>query len=110
MDERLLRILRGIFLVFILFLPIRCADKEESRQDNGTWDVDNVPLPKFINKNYIEPDKIYCISKFRSAVGHDYSDAVEHCRSMKHYFQPLSNVDWSAIKIFSPVTGTIKRV
>lgn len=29
---------------------------------------------------------------------------------MKHYFEPKGDVDWSTIKIFSPVTGIITRV
>ena len=64
-------------------------------------------LPKFILKNYIELDKIDSISRFRSGVGHSYSDSYESCRSMKHYFKPKYNVDWSSVKIFSPVNGTI---
>jgi len=65
---------------------------------------------RFIAFNYIELDKIERISKFRSGIGHDYSDGIESCRSMKHYFQPKSTIDWSAVKIFSPVSGTIVRI
>ena len=64
-------------------------------------------LPKFIVNNYIELDKIDSISRFRSGAGHDYSDSYEQCRSMKHYFKPRFDVDWSSVKIFSPVNGTI---
>jgi hypothetical protein len=28
---------------------------------------------------------------------------------MKHYYQPKMSVDWSAVKIFSPVTGIVVR-
>ena len=65
--------------------------------------------PKFVSVNYIELDKIERISKFRSGIGHDYRDDAESCRSMKHYYQPLSNVNWGSVKIFSPVTGTVSR-
>lgn len=57
--------------------------------------------------DYIELDKIDRISRFRSAYGHDYSDAFEQCRSMKHYYQPKDTVNWGSIKIFSPVNGTV---
>lgn len=64
----------------------------------------------FITNNYIELDKIGRISLFRSGIGHDYSDDVEHCRSMKHYFVPKENVDWASVKIFSPVSGIVVRM
>ena len=67
-------------------------------------------LPKFILKNYIELDKIDSISRFRSGTGHDYSDSFESCRNMKHYFKPRYDVDWSLVKIFSPVNGTIGNI
>jgi len=67
-------------------------------------------LPKFILKNYIELDKIDSISRFRSGVGHDYSDSFESCRNMKHYFKPRYDVNWSTVKIYSPVNGTIANV
>jgi hypothetical protein len=63
-----------------------------------------------IRHGYIELDKIERISKFRSGVGHDYSDDGEDCRSMKHYFQPKSGVTWSSVKIFSPEGGIVTRI
>ena len=70
-----------------------------------------VPIPsKFISINYIGLEKIERISKFRSGIGHDYHDDVESCRSMKHYFQPKSTVDWSSITIVCPVSGTVVRI
>lgn len=78
--------------------------------DNGTYDVDANGIPQFVGVDYIEIDNIYRISKFRSGVGHDYSDDFEVCRSMKHYFQPNGGVDWSTVQIFSPVNGTVSRI
>jgi len=83
---------------------------EKPASSDDTWDIDQNGIPEFVTTNYIEIDQIYRISKFRSAVGHDYSDAFEDCRSMKHYFEPRGDVDWSTIKIYSPVSGTITRV
>ena len=79
-------------------------------EDNSTYDIDAEGVPRFVFTNYIELAKIRIISKFRSAVGHDYSDDFESCRSMKHYFQPKPTVDWSKVKIFSPVDGTVTGV
>jgi len=59
--------------------------------------------PVKVTADYIELGRITRISKFRSGVGHDYSDSYESCRSMKHYFVPGSY----PVKIFSPVNGTI---
>lgn len=56
----------------------------------GNWghfkDVDYDNPPKFVTADFIELSKIDTISKFRSAVGHDYSGNGESCRSMRHYF------------------------
>ena len=67
----------------------------------------NQQLPPVLEANYIDLTQIGSISKFRSAEGHDYSDAFESCRNMKHYFKPKSDADWASIKIFSPVTGLV---
>jgi hypothetical protein len=106
-----------INLASILFLltlssviPGCKKDKKENVSQDDTWDIDQRGIPKFVGTNYIGLSDIYRISKFRSAVGHDYSDAFEHCRSMKHYFEPRSEIDWSTIKIYSPVSGKITRV
>jgi len=64
-------------------------------------------LPKFIVNNYIELDKIDSISRYRSGVGHSYSDSYESCRSLKHYFKPRYDVDWASVKIYAPVNGTV---
>jgi hypothetical protein len=51
------------------------------------------------------------ISRFRSGEGHDYSDTVERCRSMKHYFVPrFASMDSSTIPIYAPVSGEVFRV
>ena len=66
-------------------------------------------IPKICNANYIDLSKIGRISRFRSTVGHSYTDgdSTETCRSMKHYFEPKSSVDWTSVDIFAPTTGTI---
>jgi hypothetical protein len=108
-------IVRFNFLVVLFALTISgpgCSDKDNdgNTESSDTWDIDKDGIPRFVQVNYIELDKIYRISKFRSSAGHDYSDAFEHCRSMKHYFEPRSDVAWDSIKIYSPVTGRITRI
>ena len=100
-----------IILLFFLIIP-GCSKKHDANNNttNDIWDIDKDGIPKFVNTNYIELSKIYMISKYRSSIGHDYSDSFEQCRSLKHYFQPKDNVDWTTVKIYSPVSGTITRV
>ncbi len=85
-------------------------NESENNSDIPKYDIDKYGIPQFVNFNYIELDKIGKISKFRSGIGHDYSDDFENCRSMKHYFIPKQDVDWSTIKIFSPISGKIVKV
>ena len=78
--------------------------------------VDLNNLPQFATANFTDLDKIQKISRFRSAIGHDYADgrdkdgdgnAIE-C-SMKHYIYP--QVDYygstSEVEIYAPFDGTI---
>lgn len=89
------------------------CDGDDDPADSGpndVWDIERDGIPKFVATDYIELDLIHRISKFRSSIGHDYSDAFESCRSLKHYFEPKVDADWSTIKVYSPVAGTITRV
>ena len=103
-----------IFILLFVVATISDCEEKDNRDDSdnsksGTWDVDNTPLPQFVEVNYIELNKIISISRYRSGEGHDYSDGSEDCRCMKHYFHPIDSLDWTAIKIVSPVAGTITR-
>lgn len=94
---------------------------------------DESALPKFVQADWIDLSRIQIISKFRSGVGHDFSDFSdpngEHCRSMKHYFSPegdntndpqkIASLSGSkspvpptepTIDIFSPVDGKISKI
>ena len=87
---------------------------EELNEDNN-MNVSNTCFElvagqvRFVEVDYIELSKIYRISRFRSGIGHDYSDDFESCRSMKHYYQPKDSVDWGDIKIYSPVDGVVSQ-
>lgn len=92
----------------------------------GTTDPNN--LPKFIQADFIDLDRIYSISKFRSGSGHDFSQGSgEKCRSMKHYFNvqmsqtgerlrsqnngmPPGPDGKNDISIYSPVDGKITAI
>jgi hypothetical protein len=101
-----------MLLLFSLIAIVSGCSKDKDKQSSPSdiWDIDKDGIPKFVDSNYIELNKIYRISKFRSSYGHDYSDAFEHCRSMKHYFEPKGDVDWATVKIYSPVSGSITRI
>lgn len=71
------------------------------------YDIDINGIPKFAVENVVELSKIAQISKFRSGIGHDYSDDFETCRNMKHYFVPKNHDERTSVKIFSPINGTI---
>lgn len=101
-------ILACVLIVF--FLPSCHKKSDGPTPPSDIWDIDKQGIPQFVNTNYIDLDSIYRISMFRSSVGHDYSDAFEHCRSMKHYFEPYSWVDWARIHVYAPVSGTVTRV
>jgi hypothetical protein len=101
---------------------------------SASWGLDNVsletgvgidwehpwpaetPFPKFIQAHYTDLKYVESISKFRSGVGHNYSDEFEAPnRSMKHYFAPLpqyreGNGTDHDIKIYAPVNGTISDI
>jgi hypothetical protein len=96
--------------VFTMWQPGCSKDDDGNNSVNDVWDIDKDGIPQFVAVDYIELNKIYRISKYRSSFGHDYSDAFEQCRSMKHYFQPFDNIDWTTVKVYSPVTGVVTRV
>ena len=106
-----LHLLCVILNIFILY---SCKETENTSPHNNkvddTYDINKNEIPKLVNADYIELQKIYRISKFRSSVGHSYTDNFESCRSMKHYFELKNYVDWSTIKIFSPVNGVVSKI
>lgn len=86
------------------------ADASHFDAASDTWDIDQDGVPALVAVNYFDVTALERISRFRSGEGHDYSDDYEDCRSMKHYFQPKAELDWSTIAIQSPVSGTVTRV
>lgn len=129
----LIIVIVSFFVLYKTFIPKPEPNKyitDSSNVDSpeiSTLDPDHPP--QFIQADFVELDKIYDISKFRSGFGHDFSYlSGETCRSMKHYFsamdstqlvykyEGLSIQDFPAptiehdVKIFSPVDGTMRVV
>lgn len=100
----------GCSLITLISCGCRKTTGGTSPHETADSLVSPQPPPHFVSTNYIELDKIGRISKFRSSAGHDYHDSFEQCRSMKHYFEPKETVDWSGIKICSPVRGSVSRL
>ena len=88
-------------------------------------DIDNPP--QFIQAEFVDLSRIGSISKYRSGAGHDYAANGETCRSMKHYFTPISDPtnNWRTnnthglppapdgqndIPIYSPVDGEVTNI
>ncbi len=66
---------------------------------------------RFVDQDFTNLAAVAEISLFRSSEGHDYSDACEECRSMKHYYVPKPAFLGNAlIEIRAPVDGTIIEV
>lgn len=87
---------------------------------------------QFVQHDFVDIAKIGSISKFRSGIGHDFSNGGETCRSMKHYYTPaftsadmqqLSNqpkkqgkqlppapTPDTAVAIYAPVDGRIADI
>ncbi|MCK9407578.1 MAG: hypothetical protein WCX28_00110 [Bacteriovoracaceae bacterium] len=98
----------NIFRLLISAMLLTGCDTESIPTAHLQTETSSAP-EKFVTIDYIDLSKIERISTFRSGIGHNYSDAAESCRSMKHYYQPKGNIDWSTVTIFSPVSGTIIR-
>jgi len=75
-----------------------------------TYDVATLGPPVVLPANYIDLSKIERISRFRSTVGHSYTDGSETCRSMKHYYQPRLSLDWTTVDLYAPVSGTVMGI
>jgi hypothetical protein len=75
------------------------------------YDIDLKGIPKFVEEDFTDLTKIMEISKFRSGIGHSYTDDFEACRSMKHYYTPFEIYrDNNIVEIRSPVLGTVISV
>jgi hypothetical protein len=96
-------------LILLLTLFINCKNDKKPTAPAG-YDLDSMPPPRFVRVNFIDAGRMARISKFRSAIGNDYSDGFENCRSMKHYFEPRNDFDWSTLSLFSPVPGKVTKI
>lgn len=85
--------------------------------------IDTEDLPRFVDHNFVDVDRIASITKFRGFGGHDYSWGTEHgflshnapetCRVMKYYVTERRGVlPWEPgeLTLYAPVDGTIVNV
>jgi hypothetical protein len=79
-------------------------------QADPTWDLETQGVPRFVDVQYVDLARIGRISRYRSGVGHSFTDGTETCRSMKHYFEPKSATDWATVPLYSPVSGKVVSV
>jgi hypothetical protein len=105
----------------VFFLLIGCAviifsglGSADALDWDNPWPPSS-PFPKFVLKDYLPLSEIESITKFRSGVGHDYSDQYESNRSMKHYYAPKpqyreGNGTNHDLKLYSPINGTIAEI
>jgi len=117
------RWLRWFLLAFVI-LAICFVGLTAWGQNWHLKDIDPTKVPQFIQADFIDVTKLSSVSKFRSGVGHDASDSVENCRSMRHYFgfmdapevqvkEGEDNVQEKAkflIDTFSPVDGRVMGI
>jgi len=76
-----------------------------------THDISLLGIPKFVERDFTQLSKVERISKFRSGVGHDYSDGFESCRSMKHYYSVYGSDRLNnTVEVYSPVSGEIVSI
>jgi hypothetical protein len=110
---------RFLVFSFALLLLTTCDNSTGSNSEpdesegkipvvSQAFDWESNGIPKFIDQLHVDMEQILRISKFRSSAGHDYSDAYETCRSIKHYvvFNGFP-IDWHEIEIRSPINGRI---
>jgi hypothetical protein len=115
--------MRNLLIIFFIYGVISCKKETLSESNtsfqsahdsvivhnNNYFDLPADSAPRFVNVSYIDLNKITRISRFRSGIGHDYSDDFEFCRSMKHYFDPGIYQN-DTIRIYSPVKGKVVRM
>ena len=83
-----LLVIVGVVGVFAFGKVKDNAKNKDNKKAGSGKSIDVTNPDKFIQADFVDLSKIYSISKFRSAEGHDFSGNGETCRSMKHYFGP----------------------
>jgi Repeat of unknown function (DUF5648) len=71
-------------------------------------------VPRFVTHHFVALPDLVELSKFRSSVGHAYSDEYEAPdRSMKHYLVPPPSYrdgNATSLRVYAPVTGRVVTV
>lgn len=82
-----------------------------------TWNPDRDGVPQLARALPFDVAVLARISRFRSGTGHDFSDGVERCRSMKHYLWPVGGdpgaahaPSWTTLEVRAPAAGRFTRI
>ncbi len=97
-------------IIMTILIFFYCEGKKNPSAPPSGYDLDHQPPPRFVRVNFIDAGRMARISKFRSAIGMDYSDDFESCRSMMHHFEPRSDFDWPALPLYTPVAGEVTQI
>ena len=88
-----------------LNMTVNSYAKEISCETDSVDEV-GTGADQIVTTNPLVVGDISNISKFTSAAGHDSSDSFESCRSMKHYFEPISKTN-STNEVYAPFDGVV---
>jgi len=80
----------SILLIYgsiIIFRYSSITDRKE--EEKICYDIDSEGIPKFLDTNFINLEKIEYIKRFRSGLGASQADDFESCREMIHSFIPF---------------------
>jgi len=105
-------------LIAGIIIIIYIANNNNSNSSNS--DV-TTPAPiayesYLLHSSHINVAQVDRVSRFRSSVGGDWpgfsspTNINQTCACFKHYFRPISSLDFTRVSIFSPLAGTINRV
>lgn len=112
--DKMVNIILRVFLAFVLALLFAASIQLVGcfvLHGHNVHDITTCDIPKFVEKDFTQLEKISEISRLRSAIGHDYSDGFESYRSMKHYYAPYEKYRINNdVEIYSPVDGTIHSI
>lgn len=107
----------------LVWKPIQALKKTASPSSNNSGSKTKVPNIVLV-ANPVDLSNVVRISKFRSCIGHDFSNGftaskgspaglapLEHARSMKHYiYTDVALTDVGSIKGFAPFDGIVQIV
>lgn len=97
-----------ILVMYGVIFFVRSTIERVPQDDTICYNIDDEGIPKFIDTDFIELNKIEYITRFRSGEGTVVPDNDEKCRLLYHGYIPFyKNMNEYGVKIFSPIDGKI---